>query len=196
MNKYCIIRTNNIDWDLIPKAEIANSPWKKDYPAEYKAHAQVANLGLCLAVRLTAYEKEPLRSCREDNGPVYKDSCLEFFIMPDRKTGVYYNFECNPNGAMLVGVGNERNGRSFVKVPGPYREAFNIITEVNEDSWSVQYMIPFGIIGGTCETRGNFYKCREDDDRAHFMCWNNIVADKPDFHRPEFFGALEMGEIR
>jgi hypothetical protein len=42
--------------------------------------------------------------------------------------------------------------------------------------------------GKTC--RANFYKCGDDLPEPHFLSWNNIIADKPDFHLPQYFGTL------
>ena len=39
-----------------------------------------------------------------DNGPVWEDSCVEFFSVP-AEDGVYYNMECNCAGRLLIGAG-------------------------------------------------------------------------------------------
>ena len=36
---------------------------------------------------------------------------------------------------------------------------------------------------------GNFYKC-DESIHPHFGSWNAVVWPKPDFHRPECFGAI------
>ena len=38
--------------------------------------------------------------------------------------------------------------------------------------------------------KGNFYKCGDHLQKPHFLSWNPIHVDRPDFHRPEFFGEL------
>jgi hypothetical protein len=40
--------------------------------------------------------------------------------------------------------------------------------------------------------RANFYKCGDDLPEPHFLAWNMINTEEPDFHRPEFFGTLEF----
>lgn len=57
-----------------------------------------------LAVRLTAWEREPKAVYTANGDPVYKDSCLEFFASFDAHSQKYMNFEMNANGAYL-GVG-------------------------------------------------------------------------------------------
>ena len=41
--------------------------------------------------------------------------------------------------------------------------------------------------------RGNFYCC-DETLHPHFGSWNPIKAPEPDFHRPECFGRLILGE--
>ena len=41
--------------------------------------------------------------------------------------------------------------------------------------------------------RGNFYKCGDKTDVAHYGMWNPVLTPTPDFHRPEFFGTLRIG---
>ncbi len=49
---------------------------------------------------------------RNSNDPVYKDSCVEFFVSLDKKT--YYNFEFNSLSTCLAGFGPGRGSRSSV----------------------------------------------------------------------------------
>jgi hypothetical protein len=37
---------------------------------------------------------------------------------------------------------------------------------------------------------GNFYKCGDMTNEPHFVTWNPVKTEKPDYHRPEFFGNL------
>ncbi|MFR4039417.1 MAG: carbohydrate-binding family 9-like protein, partial [Butyricimonas faecalis] len=36
----------------------------------------------------------------------------------------------------------------------------------------------------------NIHKCGNKLPHPHFVTWNPIPTEKPDFHRPEFFGTL------
>jgi hypothetical protein len=38
--------------------------------------------------------------------------------------------------------------------------------------------------------RGNFYKCGDNLPRPHFLAWNNIQSEEPNFHLSAFFGDL------
>ena len=35
-------------------------------------------------------------------------------------------------------------------------------------------------------------KCGDDLTVPHFLSWNPIKTEKPDFHRPEFFGTVKF----
>ena len=38
----------------------------------------------------------------------------------------------------------------------------------------------------------NFYKCGDDTTKPHYLSWNPVKTENPDFHRPEFFGTLNF----
>ena len=64
-------------------------------------------------------------------------------------------------------------------------------------SWRVAMCIPYELIGFSsdtvpCQLSTNFYKCADKSDHPHFVSWNPIDTAAPDFHRPEFFGIMEL----
>ena len=84
-----------------------------------------------------------------DNGPVWEDSCVEFFSVP-AEDGVYYNMECNCAGRLLIGAGAGRNGRRHApqevldkvqRWSSLGREDFE--ERVGECSWEVALVIPY-----------------------------------------------------
>lgn len=42
--------------------------------------------------------------------------------------------------------------------------------------------------------RGNFYKCGNLTAQEHYLAWNRVDAECPDFHRPEYFGTMSFSE--
>jgi len=40
---------------------------------------------------------------------------------------------------------------------------------------------------------GNVYKCGDCLPVPHFISWNPIKTENPDFHRPDFFGQINFG---
>jgi hypothetical protein len=42
----------------------------------------------------------------------------------------------------------------------------------------------------TMKADANFYKCGDDTAIKHFLSWNPVGGDRPNFHQPTFFGNL------
>jgi len=139
----------------------------------------------------------------ETNQEVYEDSCVEFFVSPS-DDGVYYNFEFNGIGTCLMGYGKGRAGReradselidSIRRLPSlgtrPVGHTDMILT------WTLTITIPFSLFYphgiNTPEGkvfRANFYKCGDKLRVPHYVTWNRVGTERPDFHQPTFFGQL------
>ena len=144
----------------------------------------------------------------KDSKP-FKDSCCEFFFSPECNNN-YYNMELN-----CIGKGTfafRRGGRKGPKIA--YGEEIMkrifrystlgeapIETSVKENGelfeWKLTVAIPLECFTETPMNelkgktmRANFYKCGDDMPKPHFLTWNRIELEKPDFHTPDFFGAL------
>ena len=141
----------------------------------------------------------------EDNGSVWTDSCVEFFSVP-ASDGIYYNIECNCIGTILIGAGPARNGREHApkEVTALVQRWSSLGNEpfeerVDDTTWEVALIIPYAAffkhqiqsLDGK-EVKANFYKCGDELQTPHFLSWNPIKIEKPDFHRPDFFGTLEF----
>ena len=139
------------------------------------------------------------------NSPVWEDSCVEFFISLE-KDRAYYNFEFNAIGSVLAAYGPDRYHRE--PFPGELLERIQVNPSLGtrpiEDmrgivSWDLDIVLPVALfhhhqvwdIAGM-KARGNLYKCGEKLDRPHYLSWQSVDTEKPDFHRPEFFGELEF----
>ncbi len=141
----------------------------------------------------------------EDNAPVWQDSCVEFFVAP-AGDGVYYNFEINCIGTCLAEKGLSRSPREKLQ-PNiiekirryPSLGVAPIEEQTGNFSWDLLVVIPSDafvdhqveIRKGT-SFRANFYKCGDELSQPHYLSWNPIGTEEPDFHRPEFFGELKF----
>ena len=77
-----------------------------------------------------------------------------------------------------------------------------IETELTEPIvWTLEYRLPFEILKQYPEVekpaagvrwRGNFYKCADNSSHPHWLAWAPIQEERPDFHRPEYFGTLNF----
>jgi hypothetical protein len=140
-----------------------------------------------------------------DNGQVWRDSCVEFFVTP-ADDDIYYNFEFNCIGTALLSAGESRRNRESAQTsvltnirryPSLGRHPF--AERIEETAWDLTLVIPYTCIfkhpnyspaGKT--VRANFYKCGDDLTTPHFLSWNPIDTERPDFHRPEFFGTVKF----
>lgn len=138
----------------------------------------------------------------QDNDPVYKDSCVEFFVSPTNDN-VYYNLECNCIGTILLGGGEPGNRerataesmRMIERWASLGRSPFE--ERIGEVEWEVALAIPYAAFFKHRITtldgraiRANFYKCGDELPTPHFLSWNPIGTAKPNFHLPEYFGSL------
>lgn len=139
------------------------------------------------------------------NGDVYKDSCVEFFISPNRND-TYYNFEFNCIGVPHLGFGLPGKDRMLVnpeiikliKVKsslgcGSFEE------KIGGHQWELMIVIPkecfafdSSLVLEGLNANANFYKCGDETLIPHFVTWNPIGTKTPNYHQPKFFGELQF----
>lgn len=188
--------------ELCKAQELCIDQWYEDI-SDYKPRCAARLVyveGQGFMARLCCEEKEPRVTVTEDDGPVYKDSCLEWFcnFAPDN-SGVYMNMEVNAAGKMLCRLGSGRQNRQ----PLPEdTERPRVRATIGENSWCIDVFVPLSTIKAVygkdnfCPgdvIKANFYKCGDETDLVHYGMWSRCETEKPDFHRPEFFGELVIG---
>ena len=136
--------------------------------------------------------------CREDQEPVWQDSCVEFFV---KQGDIYRNFEFNSLGVCLSASGPDRNSRErldkvnieqILRFPSLKNE--NLPSESVPTNWSLTVAIPLGLIGlePGSQFMANFYKCGDKTKVPHYVSWSAIQTQSPDFHQPGFFAPVEL----
>ncbi len=185
-----------------PVGEIAYFPWENEgdtHPESYAAIFAVENDGI--HALLWSFEEDILCNCTKRDDPVYTDSCLEFFLMPIEGDDRYINFEVNKNGVYLSQIGTCRADRIFIKSLTDIEPVIETIeiTEDGKTAWGYEIIIPEKLISALygvdyrireCTMKCNFYKCAELNKNPHFGTFFPVKTEKPDFHRPEFFGSI------
>ncbi len=182
--------------DAVPEAVIAHFGWEDNgYRPYASARLSFWNGNLCL--RMICREDDPL--IRWHGGPeaeAWRDSCLEFFLMPGG-TDRYLNLEMNAGGGYRCEVGTGRGDRIFCDV---FAEGGKPAATVGDGFWQVDAILSPGKILALTGApafralRGNFYKCGDDTAFPHFGMWHPIETPEPDFHVPAFFGELILPE--
>ncbi len=136
--------------------------------------------------------------CRDDQEPVWQDSCVEFFV---KQGDIYRNFEFNSLGVCLSASGPDRNSRERLDKASmeqilrfPSLSIENIPSESVPTNWSLTVAIPLGLIGlePGSQLIANFYKCGDKTKVPHYVSWSAIQTPSPDFHQPGFFAQVEL----
>lgn len=176
-----------------------------EYPYQPEVKFRVAHTGKEILLHYQVVEASVRAVATHDDGKVWEDACVEFFLSPEGND-FYYNFECNCAGKLLLHggpAGGERPGASEEILKSVKRWA-SLGTEpfeerIGECAWEVALVIPASAIfrheitdlnGQTM--RGNFYKCGDLLQTPHFLSWSPIELPQPKFHCPEFFGELKF----
>jgi hypothetical protein len=191
-------------WEKLPPLLVDHYLWLNN---GYKPLVEVR---LCwsrkfLYIKFRVGEKKAAARYTKFQDPVYKDSCVEFFVdmFPAKKLG-YVNFEMNNYGALLAAFGPDRDDR---KPLWPEDLAGMTISAGEEsrpevvDSWTVEYTVPLDLfrrlygeeIRPGHRAAANFYKCGDETPVPHYGAWSPVETPAPDFHRPEYFGELLFG---
>ena len=196
----------HLDRMSVPYNVIGYADWMTEYPYKPNARFRIAHTGTSILLEYSITEDSVRAVAAHDNGRVWEDSCCEFFFAP-ADDGLYYNIEANCAGRVLVGCGEGRAGRTHAPSTTvalidrwsslgdkPFEEREGVC------SWRMALVIPVGVffrheiksLDGM-QSKANFYKCGDKLRRPHFLSWSEISTDKPDFHRPEFFGDIRFG---
>ncbi|GEM_PF-166384 len=175
--------------------------WPELYSYAPKCIFRIARSHDYLAVSFSVSGMDLRATVMKDNDRSWEDSCCEFFVSAGEE---YYNIEITCIGYIRIGKGTTRNNRELL----PNEEVAKVKRwstlekkrydlEGGNYSWSVTMLIPFTVIGLDAnnlprQLRGNFYKCGDHTAHPHFLSWNPVNSEKPDFHRPECFGRLNL----
>lgn len=184
--------------------EINQLPWK-DFSYQPDVRFNIAYGEKELYLKYYVTENYIRAKHDKSNQMVCEDSCVEFFVSPSND-GVYYNFEFNCIGTCLLGKGRSRK-KSKVLDPGVIEGIRRISTLGNQPFeersgkfyWELTIAIPLesftkhklSELKGK-KFRANFYKCGDKLSEMHYLTWNRVKTNNPDFHQPAFFGEIEF----
>ncbi|MEG2612351.1 MAG: carbohydrate-binding family 9-like protein [Alistipes sp.] len=191
---------------LIVPQPIACNNWAVDYPYTPRVEFRMLHTGTQLCIRFEVAEHSTAAVVVADQGEVWTDSCVEFFLAVDDSG--YYNFETNCIGTMLLAFRKERPTPEYapVEVMHAVRRISTLsrasfVERQGDNHWSLTLVIPpealfrhaFSSWDGL-RARMNLYKCGDHLSPPHFLSWRPIATTRPDFHRPEFFVPVDFAE--
>lgn len=186
------------------KLQISTLNWKGyDYKPDVKLAIAYSDREIFLKYYITEDYFKAEKT--EPNQMVCEDSCVEFFVSPE-DDGIYYNLEFNGIGTILLGTGTGRadSKRADPAIISRIRRKSSVgnkpVTEkTGKFEWSITIAIPVEVFfhhkigdlkGKTF--RANFYKCGDMLSVPHYVTWNPVGTENPDYHRPEYFGMLKF----
>jgi len=190
------------DFPLLKFHRIDSDAWnfKCHITASFGIGHDVKNIYLRYIVK----ESNILARYRNIHDPVHEDSCVEFFISFDKDS--YYNLEFNCIGTIHGAYGRTREDR--VKLEKKLLETLQISPSLgtskiqiidHETEWTLDVIIPISVFKFTnlstfqhVTAHCNFYKCGDKQVVPHYLSWNPIESENPDFHRPEYFGEIKF----
>ncbi|MHA7965531.1 carbohydrate-binding family 9-like protein [Paenibacillus sp. CAU 1782] len=160
-----------------------------------------------IQVRFRVYEGDPLVRFTEQNDPVHRDSCVEFFVQPMPELDErYLNFELNAAGTLTLGLGKGLADRVYLteqESPQLHISTETQLRDGDTDSlyWTARFRIPTAWVAehfpGFRTTpgvslRGNFYKCGDETPSPHYGSWSPVTSETPSFHRSIDFGLIVL----
>lgn len=151
-------------------------------------------------VEFVTKESNPLREKTEHFQEVSQDSCVEFFVNFDpENSDEYINFEVNANGVMRADIRTDRY--NYTNLTFEDIQSLHIEAKIEDDYWTVNYKVNTSLIKkyypnfdiNECKyIKGNMYKCGSKTKVRHYMTLFELKCEKPDFHRPEYFGIINL----
>jgi hypothetical protein len=196
-----VSETIELEIEALP-IEVVN--WN-DFPYRPNVSVQIAYNENELFLHYKVKEQSVKAEITEHNGPVWTDSCVEFFLSPEGNDE-YYNLEMTCIGTALLGF--RKKGEPAIHATAEQIDSIRQVSslshfpfpeQIGDTQWDITIAIPWETffhhtlkpIQGK-KMRGNFYKCGDDLSVPHFVSWTRIKTDKPSFHVPESFGGLEF----
>lgn len=174
----------------------------EEYAYRPEVAFHIAWHGKSLYLVFEVQEKDVRAVNRDYHSPVYEDSCVEFFLQHEGES-IYRNFEFNCIGTALSSIRRSRSDCDYFSS----RDMNRIATyaslskegagEEASYHWQLLAEIPFDLIGLNANEspsgksiQANCYKCGDKTKTPHYLSWNPIHTEQPNFHCPDFFGKM------
>lgn len=203
-NYNTFVFTSEPEWDRVPVASIDSFHWEKEIFVRPRSYAKLCAVeGKGIFVKMWSFEKDVRAVFEKRDDPVYRDSCLEFFLCPlEGCTVPYINFEMNSKGVLLSEFGSGR-GSARKKIAALSPESPRVTTfslnENGETAWGVCLFVSEKLLSDLTgkefrvqpmTLRGNFYKCGDDTPVPHFGAFSPVGPVEKGFHNPDMFANL------
>lgn len=211
---YTISQIDNLDAGhlaaaslLLDKADrqaVACNNWKEQFPYSPAVNFSIAHNGRELFIKFRVEEACTMAKVTTDNGEVWTDSCVEFFIALDESG--YYNFEFTCIGKALLGFRKEKPNavHATPEIMASIKRLSTLGTDnfnerKGQNQWELTVAIPATALfkhqvaqWSNLEATANVYKCGDNLSQPHFLSWKPIDTPQPNFHVPPFFTGIRF----
>lgn len=188
-----------VKMDTLPRECITNTSWL-EYSTDCTAAFSLTAFDNEIIVKFYVADDFFKAVKREINGAVHLDNCVEFFVRFNNDDA-YYNIEFNCLGIGKVAYGVHNKERIFLQ----HTSIKKIRTIIKPDracdrfNWDMMLIIPLDVfefstvvVDEHLHCEANFYKCGDNLPLPHYLAWNRIEKDAPNFHSPEFFREIDF----
>jgi hypothetical protein len=171
--------------------------------AQQQTVARICYNEQALFVRFDCEDTDIWGNYTQRDDPIYDEEVVEVFIGVGEQTPVdYYEFEVSPNGVLLdLTVHNPTSQRAELQTDFAWDCPGLLSMAGREDiyqRWWAILAIPWASIGAAAPPakfwRANFYRIERPHGREpEFSCWSPTMTNPADYHKPAYFGLLELG---
>jgi len=172
-------------------------------PARQQTRARVCYDSKALHVRFDCDDHDIWGTYTQRNDPIYDEEAVEVFLAPGEADPVrYFEFEISPNGVLFDAlIYNPSSQRSELEWDATW-DCPGIRWQATRDDaanrWWASVVIPWPPVAPPGDLprvwRANFYRIeRPRDAGPEFSCWSPTMTEPADFHKPAYFGILELG---
>jgi Carbohydrate-binding family 9 len=168
-------------------------------PPRLRTSLRIGRRGDVLCVRFDGRDEGVVATYTRRDAPIWEEDVFEVFLSPGEKpASLYYEFEVNPLGTLFdARVESPDLRRATMRVETAWDSpGFAARVSGGPGRWSASLRIPLDeLVSGPIPRRwrANFYRI-DRGDRDEFSAWSPTLADPADFHVPERFGTLRLGD--
>lgn len=171
-------------------------------PATQQTVARVCFDSQALYVRYDCDDHDIWGTYTQRDEAIYDEEVVEIFVGPGEADPVrYFEFEVSPNEVLLdARIYNPTSQRTDLQLDIPWN-CPGIRWRAGRDDaarhWWAVLVIPWAAVAPPGDLppvwRANFYRIERPRDAApEFSCWSPTMTDPADFHKPAYFGILEL----
>ena len=167
-------------------------------PPRLRTALRIGLRGGDLCVRFDGRDEGVVATLTERDAPLWREDVYEIFLSPAEPPKTYFEFEVNPLGTLFDARVESPNGRrQDMRVATEWDcDGFSASVTVRPGRWSASVRIPLAPLSAgspPARWRANFYRI-DRGSRDELSAWSPTFADPPDFHVPERFGVLRIGD--